>query len=284
MARSRIIFLDGRMVEVGAKIVDALAPGVVSGRGVFETMRVHQAKISLLEDHLTRLSKGLKILRVRAPYSKKQLRQYLNRVVRVNHFKEARLRLAVWKEQKRTRIAIVGQAFKGYSRNQYDKGFKAVISSIRRPKTRFSHIKSMDYGCFRRAFMEAKKKKYDEAILLNSRKEIVEGSRTNVFFIKGDVLYTPATHCGCLNGITRQAIIRSARQLHVSCKPIAAGVQRLVHADEAFVTNSLLGVMPLTSLGGKQIGRGKAGPLTQKLLSIYRTNVHSSCSAHAKSV
>lgn len=281
---SKALFLDGRMIRASDKLVESLTPGVVQGKGVFETMRVCGGAIFALEAHMIRLLQGLKTLNMRMPCSRKQLKKYLDRVIRVNHFKEARLRLAVWKEGRSLRLTIVGQDTVGYSAHKYKKGFKAVISDIQRKKTRFSHIKSMDYGCFRQAFMEARRRKCDEAILLNNCKEIVEGSRTNVFLIKKGVLYTPATRCGCLNGITRQIVISLARQMNISCRAVAVDVRRLQQADEAFVTNSLMGIMPLTVVAGKEIGRGEAGPLTQKLLRAYRSNVHSSCPPQSKSV
>ena len=182
------------------------------------------------------------------------------------------------------RIAIVGEESKGYSPGRYSKGFKVIVSKTRRPKTRFSHIKSMDYGCFRKAFIEAKEKGCDEAILLNNRNELVEGSRTNIFFVKKGILYTPATHCGCLNGITRRIVLRLARQMDIPCKSVIADVSVLRQADEAFVTNAVMGVMPLTVVEGQAIGRKGAGPVTKKLLNAYYTNVHSSCPAQGKSV
>ena len=282
--KTRSLFLDGRMVRADAGLRNSLAPGIVVGKGVFETIRLYRGKILFWEDHRARLFNGLKTLKIKTPYSGKQLKRYLGRVIRANHFKGARLRLAVWKEGRRLRIAIVGQAFKGYPSDKYDKGFKAIVSGVPRKKTRFSHVKSMDYGCFHRAFMEAGQRQCDEAVLLNNRKELVEGSRTNLFFVKRNILYTPATRCGCLNGITRQRVIRSARQMGISCRTVAAGIRKLTQADEAFMTNSLMGIMPLTVINNKRIGRGTAGPLTRKLLSAYRTNAHSSCPAKGKSV
>jgi len=282
--KTRSIFLDGRMVKASLVLIDALAPGVVDGKGVFETMRVYNGRIFGLEHHLDRLVRGLKSLKIRSSYSKKQYIRHLYRTIRANRLRQARIRLAVWRERRRLRISIVCQSFGGYSERQYQRGLKAVISDVRRAKTWFSHIKSMDYTCFHRAFKEAETHGYDEAILLNSRKELVEGSRTNVFFIKKNTLYTPAVKCGCLNGITRQIVMKHARQMNIPCRTVHAGIRKLLRADEAFVTNSLMGVMPLTAVGTHPIGRGKTGALTRRLLRAYHTNVHSSCSLKSESV
>lgn len=279
-----VIFLDGRMVRADPALVDSLAPGVVQGEGVFETMRAREGKIGDLKEHLDRLWKGLKFLNIRPPYPTERLEYYLYRTLKVNGFRQARVRLAVWREKRHVRTAVVCRPFRGHSGDKYRRGFHAVVSDIRRKKTRSSHIKSMDYACFRRAFAQAKNKGFDEAILLNGRQEIVEGSRTNIFFVHQGVLCTPAIHCGALNGITRQQVIRRARREKIPVRMVAAGIRELFRADEAFVTNSLIGVMPLTAVAGRPVGSGKAGPVTQKLLRAYCTNAHSSCPVRGKSV
>ena len=263
------IFLDGKMVKASDALIDSLAPGIVRGQGVFETMHYLNGQIFELDRHWERLFRGLKNLRVRSPHTRKRLEQYLFKTIRANRFKEARVRLAIWKEGCRLRSAIVCQKHKGYLENKYNKGFNAVVSNARRTKTRYSHIKSMDYACFREALAEARRRKCDEAILLNNRRELVEGSRSNIFFVKKGILYTPAVRSGALNGITRQIVIQCARQEGIPCRAVGAGVRQLTEADEAFVTNSLIGVMPLTAVDGKSIGRG-VGPLTHRLLSAYR--------------
>lgn len=268
----RMIFLDGKMVKGGAALIDALAPGTIQRKGVFETMRLGGGKIFAWEDHLRRLSRGLKALGIPQPFSKARWENYLEETLRSNRLNNARIRLAVWQEGQCLRTAIVGQTF-NYSEDDYKKGFKAVISNIRRKKNPFSHIKSLDYVCFRRAFQEAQVRGYDEAILLNNRHELVEGSRSNIFLIKRGVLHTPAVRCGCLNGITRQAVLRCARQAGIPCRAGGMAARRLDQADEAFLTNALIGVMPLTRVGTRTIGQGKMGPLTQQLMEAYRVEI-----------
>ena len=259
--------------------MDSLLPGVLQGQGVFETMRVYNGTIFSLAKHFDRLFRGLKLLKIPSPYSKKQWQKYLYQTIKVNSLKEARIRLAVWREKGKLRIAIVCQDFKDSLIRKDQMSLRAIISSVRRKKTRYSNIKSMDYLCFRQAFNEAKEQGFDEAILLNNRKEIVEGSRTNIFYIKKEVLYTPAVKCGCLNGITRQIVLQCAHQLGIPNKVVTAHTQKLIRCDEAFVTNALIGVVPLTAVGDRLIGHGKAGLLTKKIMNAYNANVHSACPA-----
>jgi len=276
--KTRSIFLDGQMIKARAELIDSLVPGVVQGKGVFETMRVFNGKIFSLDKHFDRLFRGLRLLKIRSSYSKKQLKAYLDQTIKANLLKEARIRLAVWREKRQLRIAVVSRDIRSVWVQKDQKGIRAFVSNVIRKKTQFSNIKSMDYLCFRQAFHEAKKQGYDEAILLNNRQEVVEGSRTNIFYIRKGNLYTPSVKCGCLNGITRQIVIQLARKLKVPTQAFAANIRVLLRSDEAFVTNSLIGVVPLVTVGNQMIGQGKAGPLTKKFMDAYNTNVHSSCS------
>jgi len=265
------IFLDGEMVKARPRLIESLVPGIVQGKGVFETMRLFNGTIFMLEEHLGRLFRGLKTFKIQPPYSKGKLKQYLYQTIKMNTLKEARIRLAVWKTDQRLHIAIVCQNIGKRSDAKYKEGFKAILTDVQRNKTRYSNIKSMDYSCFRTAFQKAQEEGCDEAILLNNRRELVEGSRTNIFYIKDQMLFTPAVKCGCLSGITRKIVIQCARRLKITCRAVAADIGDLLKSDEAFVTNSLIGVMPLTVIDGKMIGRGKMGPLTQKILQTYQT-------------
>jgi branched-subunit amino acid aminotransferase/4-amino-4-deoxychorismate lyase len=278
------IFLDGKFMEAGRELLESLAPGVIRGKGAFETMRVRGGRIFVLEAHLERLFRGLRLLNIKSPYSRKQLEQRLYGIVMANGHKDARLRLTVWKNKKRVHAAIVCQKNRTTGGSIDRQGIRAVISSVCRRRTRYSHIKSLGYLCFRQAYLEAVNKGYAEAILLNRRGKIVEGSRTNIFFVKGGTLYTPAVSCGCLNGITRRIVLRFARHLRIPCQVVTADVKSLLQADEAFVTNSIFGVMPLTRVNGRAIGRGKAGPVTEKLRKAYCTKLHLACPSQAKSV
>ena len=285
----KIIFLDGRYIEADDALFEALSPGVVKGKGVFETMRVYEGRIFALEDHWIRLKMGAQLLKMTLTYTPKEIEKRLYRIVELNRLTEAGIRLVVWQEsQRRTRVSVVGRPLPP-RKQQGPQGYRAVISEIRHKKTKYSHLKTIDYALLREAFLKAKRRGYDEAILLNHRDELVEGSRTNIFFIKNDVLYTSPVKSGCLNGVTRRYVIRCAHQLGIPCKMKTAPLEALLTADEAFLTNSIIEVMPLIVAGGQKIGGGKAGRVTGRLLAAYRELVRKSfavsvCSVKGESV
>ena len=158
---------------------------------------------------------------------------------------------------------------KPFSSRKYRKGFKAMIDHTRR-RFPLGNIKSIDYKFFLKAYEAATHKGYDEAILRNQRGEGVEGSRANIFFVKKGKLFTPSLQCGCLKGITREMVLRLAKERGIRHKAIAFGREFFVEAEEAFLTNSLLEIMPLTSVDGQKIGNGRVGPVTVKLMKVYK--------------
>ena len=259
------VFLDGDIVKVDQKRLEALTPGVLKAKGVFETMRFENGKILALDAHLKRLFKGLKFQNIQSPHSIKKLKDLILSFSQANARRPARIRLVLWQEKNQVRTAIMSEPVSVLPRR-----YRVIISKTIRGKSQLSHLKSLDYSCFRQAFLEAKRQGYDEAILLNREGKVVEGSRTNIFFVKKGTLYTPSLKCGCLNGITRQMILRIARQNKIACQMVEANPQSLRNADEAFLTNSVQGVVPLVAVGKCRINKAKIGSLTKYFRKIYQ--------------
>lgn len=263
----KFFWLDGEWVEANPILLKSLTPGVLKAKGVFETMRVTSGKVVLLEAHLKRMSRGLNVLEMGTTpffahhtiFEKRALS-----LLKVNRLKNARVRLMVWQKAGRVHAAIVAEALKSPSARQYAKGFKAMLINGHRRQTPVP-IKSLDYKIFRESFQKARTAGFDEAIFLNHKGELVEGSRTNIFLVKDKVIFTPPIKSGCLPGVTRQVVLSRARRLKLRCAAKTLKARDLFAADEAFVTSALLGIMPLTRLGQKQIGTGKPGPITRRL-------------------
>ena len=119
---------------------------------------------------------------------------------------------------------------------------------------------------FLKAYQRAGTQGYDEALLLNHRGELVEGSRSNIFFLKDGTWCTPALASGCLKGVTRGVVLKIAQRMKMKTKQVIVTPQDFLNADEIFLTNSLIELMPLTSVDGKPVGNGKSGPVTLKIL------------------
>jgi branched-chain amino acid aminotransferase len=171
-------------------------------------------------------------------------------------------------------VLIVATSYTPPPPETYQAGFKAVVSSIRQnSQSPLSRLKSANYLNNLLARREAKAAGGDEALLLNERGSLCEGSTSNVFLVKGNSLVTPSQESGCLPGITRQAVIEIAAGLGISIVQREVQLEELMQADEAFVTNSLLELMPLREVDGRSLGRGtekeRRGGVTERLMIAY---------------
>ena len=266
---NRIIFLDGQFVTLKPQEFVSLAPGKVKEQGVFETMRAYEGKIFTLKEHLERMRRGLRILKIKTPINAKNVEENLNALLSKKRLKNTRMRVTVWQEKGDVRTAMTAEAIKLIPELKYKEGFRVTISSKIHPSGN-PYLKAVLYQPFYEASLEAERNGFDEAILLNKRRELVEGTRTNIFFIKNKILYTPAIRLGCLSGVTRLIVMKLAGRLKIPCRETAAFREDLLNADEAFLTNSLIEVMAIKSLGQRMIGLGKEGPLTRQVREAYR--------------
>ena len=124
------------------------------------------------------------------------------------------------------------------------------------------------------ARMEARAAGCDEAILLNERGYMAEGSTANIFLVRKGELITPSLESGVLPGITREAVLEIAHASNIMAAEREVELKELTTAEEAFITNSILELMPLTCFDSKPIGSGKAGQLTKNMMAAYRELVH----------
>ena len=269
--RKNIVFLNGAVISANQKLADSLFPYRLRGKGVFEAMRAYNGRIFALDEHLKRFDKGITFLRLELSVPKKEIKKQIYFLLKANRLPSARIRLVAWEEKGKARILIAALPYEPPARRKYTKGFKAFISKIRiNEKSPLANKKSVSHSFLFKAFCEAKKRHCDEALLLNRRGFLCEGSRSNLFYVKDSVLFTPALSCGCLAGVTRAAILEIAWTLKIKCRKISALPEKLFKADEAFLTNSLMEVMPLTFVAGRPIGDGCVGKITTKLLLSYR--------------
>ena len=234
----RIIYLDGQYLKVNTQIIEAFTPGVFKARGVFETMLAVDGFVMDTALHIRRLHLGLKVLGISSPDINPTL---LREVLLRNELTTGRVRLMVWQAGRKIHLMAVAMA-QHSSKKQYRVG---VIETKRPASDRLANVKSLDYGLFAEAWAKAQMSGFDEALLINSRGHIFEASRANIFWFKDKVLYTPGLSSGCLNGITRQQVIKQAMILRIPVEEGDLTCAILEAADAAFLTNSLIGIKPI---------------------------------------
>lgn len=240
-------YIDGKYVSVDLKVLDIFTPGRVKYHGVFETMLVQGKKVDNLDPHIMRLLKGLKILKIKPPYTFAKFKSIANQVVKQNSLKgEGRLRLMVFKTGTQVHCLCMLLPYKPYTESQYKKGLKATLIKTNRVATRrFSDVKSLDYALFANALAQAQHTGYDEAILVNKEGHIFETSRGNIFILHNNQWITPPLTSGCLNGIMRQRVMNLSKKIGITIQEKHITPKILQTSTSIFMSNSLLGLMRL---------------------------------------
>lgn len=251
-----VIFFNEKFLPLEKAAVSLIDPGFLCGWGIFETMRSYNEKIVYLDEHLLRLDKSSKLIHLKLDYSRSRLKKIIKKIVRINGFNDSYVRLTLWKTDSGTGFSVLARKYTPYPPEKFRSGFNCCLSEYRQSNQPFlSQIKTASRLLFQMAYLQAKEKGFDEAIILNNYGYISEGSRSNLFFIKDSQLFTPDLECGCLDGVTRRCIFDLAKKHNIKVYTGNFTLDDLYHADEAFLTNSLIGVMPLVSLEGRRIGK-----------------------------
>ncbi|MCT4605550.1 MAG: aminotransferase class IV [Marinisporobacter sp.] len=242
--------------------------GFQYGYGLFETLKVHNEKVYFIDEHLKRLRNGCKELNIELHYDLKLIKEYINKLIVSNSLTSGVVKIIYTKNKNHAHLLITTRE-KIYNEERYKKGFSIAFASTRKnPHAKLTYIKSNNYLENLLAKEEALKNNYDEAIFLNTNGFLSEGSFTNLFFVKEKNIYTPAIACGILPGIMREKTIDLINILGLSLKVGAFTKEDLLHADEIFLTNSLMDIMPVSKLENKIFDLYKL-PTTKLLMDEF---------------
>ena len=280
-----MVYLNGSLLPRSKARISVLDYGFLYGFGLFETMRAYNGNVFLLDSHLKRLAHSSEKLGI--PFETEDLNKAVRSTIQANGLKDARIRITVSIGEggvvpdpstcTTPTVLIIAAGYNPYPPQIYQKGFSAVISSIHRnSQSPLSGLKSANYLESLLAKQEAKKAGSDEAILLNEKGYVAEASMSNIFIVIDGTLITPGLESGILPGITRETVMELANQLGINTLERDIKPNDILNAQEVFVTNSLIEVMPLTSVDGKSVGSGIPGPITNKLMAAYKQAVRMS--------
>lgn len=258
------VFLNGKFVDPQEAGISVFDPGFLLGYGLFETMRSYKDKIVYFSRHMRRIMESSRLIGIKPYCSGNEIKTAINKAVKLNGSGDSYVRLTLWNGG----ILVIVRDYSPYSLKKYHVGFNGCISKFRQNENYFlSGIKTVSRVMLELAYSYAKGNKFDEAILLNSRGYLAEASRSNIFFAKGKELFTPSLSCGCLKGITRQAVFDLAEECNIGVNEGEFTLGDLYSADGAFLTNSLMGIMPLASVEQTAISRNSK--LTRLFINKY---------------
>ncbi|NLK75282.1 MAG: aminotransferase class IV [Clostridiales bacterium] len=215
-----------------------LDEGYQYGLGVFETLAVYNGKAIFLKEHIKRLNKSLGFLGINKFINEDDINPYLTEEP-LDYYG---LKILVSEKN----LIIIKREIP-YKKSDYDRGFIIDFSRIRSNQTSpFVYHKTFNYGECIMEKRNASKMGLDDMLFLNWNKEICEATTCNIFFVKSSQIFTPQISCGILPGIIRDYICQNFDVVETIITPAD-----LPDYDECFVTNSLMGVMPVQRLAEK---------------------------------
>jgi len=244
-------------------------------------MRAYQRRIFRLEHHLQRLFLSLEYLKFLIPFNFDYLKEALYKTIEANRLEDAYIRLTVTRGEgatvpdpatcKAPNLIIITREYVPYSSALYQKGYKGKIVGVKpSPHMPTISMKTLNFLNHIIAKMEAKASGFNEGIMVNTDGFVTEGTVSNIFMIKEGSLFTPAKEMGLLPGVTRQAVLEIAEAKGLKTREAKITINELLMAEEAFLTNALIEILPLVRVDEHPIGKGIPGPLTQELMSAYK--------------
>jgi len=277
---AQVVYLNGELVlRDGAKI-SALDRGFLYGYGLFETVRSYGGRVFRLDRHLARLMHSAEELGLASQLDPVELERAIYRTLEANETPDARIRLTIGAgEGERelspptsgevTTMVVVEKLT--VPAHLYEEGVTAATVNTRRnSQSPLPAIKSLNYleGLIARA--EAAALGVDEAIMLNDKGFLSEGSSSNLFLVVAGRLVTASLDSGILPGVTREAVLELGRDLGVETMEGQIPPSELLRAEEVFLTTSVRELLPVVVVDGKAVGDGKPGPTGGRLLAGYR--------------
>jgi len=286
---SELVYLNGEIVEAEDARVGAFDGGLTHGAGLFETIRVYNGNAFLLDEHLRRMRVSAAKLAVPLPVDDAELTRAVSRVLQANELREARMRLLVTTGNARAAgaeegephpatVLISAQKFDPYPTELYRNGMTIGVSSYK--QSRFEPTaghKTTSYLPRLLGLREAHGKKCGEALWFTPENQLAEGCVSNVFLVRNEQLYTPPLDTPVLPGIARGVVLRcaAARKMAVHEQPLT--INDVLEADEIFLTNTMMEVMPVCRVERHAVSDEKVGDTTRALRDAYAAVVGQEC-------
>jgi D-amino acid aminotransferase len=279
------VFLNDRLVDIDKACISVTDSGFLYGAGVFETMRSCNGVVFALADHLDRLFFGASSLSINNPYDRKYLTDAIYGLLRANKLTNARLRLTLTNgpmtesdQQRKATLLITAAKLQPYPAEYYKKGVAVVLCPFRQnPGEPTCGHKTTSYYGRMLALKWAHQKGAAEALWFTVDNRLAEGCISNVFLVKNSVLYTPPIRTPVLAGIARKTVCQIAIDSSVELREKDLYIADCLEADEVFLTNVIMQVLPVNAIEKHTVGSGKVGPMTKKLQSSFNEIVKRQC-------
>jgi len=287
-----LIWQNGELVAWEDAKVHVLTHGLHYGTGVFEGVRCYETDLGPAifrhREHIERLFRSAEFFYMPIPYTVEELRQATHALLSANGLRECYIRpiafrgygtMGVNPMQAKVEVAIAAWPWGAYlGVEAANAGIRAKVASWRRMPSDALIPEAKASGQYLNSVLakiEATHGGYEEAVLLDSRGFVSEGSGENIFIVRDGKLTTPSTASGSLEGITRRSVITIAEDLGLTVVERDVSRAELYTADEVFLTGTAAELVPVREVDDHAIGKsGGRGPITTELQAIYDNALH----------
>ena len=273
-----IVWVDGVLVEEHEARISPFDHGLLTGDGVFETLRVYRGEPYCWRRHFERLARSASGMGLAVPPSE-ALRRAALELIDANRLTDARLRITLTggpsplgSERGRATPTLIMAASELPPPGPAEPIAVVTVPWPRNERGALTGLKTISYGENVRALAVAKDAGAGEAIFANTRGELCEGTGTNVYVVTGGVLRTPPEESGCLLGVTRALILDLADRLSIAAEEVAMPLSALATADEAFLSSSTREIQAIAAVDGHPLPAAP-GPVTTLLADGFRRMV-----------
>ena len=283
-----MVYLNGEFLSAGDAKVSVFDGAWLHGAGLFETMRAENGRVFRLQAHLERLRRSAE--RLLQPLERKSLPsvEACEELLRRNGLDSARLRLTVSAGSMLERldsandrpltVCMTAQALIGHPAQAYESGIQvAICPFLISPTDPIVQHKTTSYLPRLLGLREAQRARCIEALWFTTRHHLAEGSISNVFLASKGILQTPPLDTPVLPGITRAVVLELARRLKIETRECELTIHDLLDADEVFLTNAIMQLMPVVRVEKSEIAGARVGDIARTLMRAYRDLVKEEC-------
>ena len=282
------VFLNDKLVDIDKACISVTDSGFLYGAGLFETMRSHNGVVFALADHLDRLFASVDVLSINNPYDREYIAEAIDKVLSANKLTDARLRLTLTngpmtesEQQRKSTLLITAAKFRSYPPEYYKKGVMVVLCPFRQnPIDPLSGRKTTSYFSRMIALNLAHQKKAAESLWFTVDNRLAEGCISNVFLVKNSKLYTPPIKTPVLPGVARKTVCQLALQNSIELIEKDLTIDEVLAADETFLTNVIMQVMPVVGVEKHIVGNGKVGLIAKELKEKFDELLEKQCREH----
>lgn len=283
-----LLLHNDQIKAISENVLSPGQTGLLTGWGVFSTLRVIDGVMFAFDRHYARMSRDARLLHVPFPDSSQQLEDQLYSLIEANQAWNSTIRVSIVRNQGgmfsdptiTTPFDVI--AFTKDLKNWGDSTSLEIIPKTRHADHIFAGTKMLSWS-FNLVLLENSiQRGFDELVMLNERGEVSECTSANIFAVFGNQVITPPLSSGCLPGVTRALLLEEVRvpDVEVRAKPLLP--QDLEKADEIFITSSTRDLLPVRHIEGLSLKSSTAGPVGKSLLQSYRDLMKAYAEEHQK--